>query len=82
MGTGSYLTSCLGCRVVNERRLLCSHCNNGRGQLLEASILFKECSHLEWIGNQAGKLMCEPKPQDALPPPESETPLADVKEDL
>ena len=72
---GSYQDSCQGCSVLDARRLRCTHCANGRGQLLETSILLKQCSDVEWIGNNAGSLACQPKPQHLLPPP---APAADV----
>lgn len=65
---GSFQNSCQGCTMVSERRLRCTHCPNGRGQRLESSILIKDCSDAEWIGNHAGKLACEGRPQQALPP--------------
>jgi hypothetical protein len=53
--------------MANERRLRCSHCNDGRGRRLEAVINVKDCSDAEWIGNNQGKLACEPRPQASLP---------------
>ena len=53
--------------MANERRLRCTHCQNGRGQRLDATINVKDCSDAEWIGNHAGKLACEPRPQASLP---------------
>ena len=71
---GSYQHTCRGCSMLGAGRLWCTHCPDGRGQRLESSIAIKDCADAEWIGNHAGKLVCEARPQQALPPQDAEPP--------
>ena len=60
---GTYTSTCNGCAVNEEKRLLvCTHCLDQRMNRVDAEIALDVCGDGEIIGNHNGILNCEPDP--------------------
>eukprot|EP01048_Picozoa_sp_COSAG05_P007722 COSAG05_NODE_553_length_8711_cov_165.199257_4_plen_228_part_00 len=70
---GSYQGSCHGCSVYSDASgrptLKCKQCLDPHRDRIESEIAVGGCSDEEEIGNNHGKLWCEPKPTPCEPNP-------------
>jgi hypothetical protein len=58
--SGSYQSSCGGCRVERDGLMVvCSQCKDANHNRVESSSPVDACSGDEWLGNQNGILTCE-----------------------